>query len=55
MASGSLYRAVARTGGLQPVINTVKNILAEKKRRDVFNKIVDLYSQTGRGLHDELS
>jgi len=50
MASGSLYRAVARTGGLKPVVDTVRGIIAEKKRRDTIQKVVDLMSGTGRDL-----
>lgn len=43
-------RAVARTGGLKPVVDTVRSIIAEKKRRDTIQKVVDLMSGTGRDL-----
>lgn len=47
MPSGSLYRAIARTGGIQPVVDLIKDISEKKQRVDEYNRILDAFSRTG--------
>lgn len=47
MPSGSLYRAISRTGGIQPVVDLIKDISEKKQRVDEYNRIMDAFGRTG--------
>lgn len=50
MASGDLYRAITRTGGLSPIVDMFKQVADAKRKKEVYDQVMNLYNQKNSAM-----
>lgn len=50
MASGDLYKAITRTGGLSPIVDMFKQVADAKRKKDVYDQVMSLYNQKNSAM-----
>jgi len=50
VASGDLYRAITRTGGLSPIVDMFKQVADAKRKKEVYDQVMNLYNQKNSAM-----